>query len=175
MNKDLSVNPGDDFFYYCNGTWLKNATIPEGKKIYGGLYIPSNLAKDRKAAFLEEDPVLSRVMAFANDPDAREKNRAYIEKLLGLVPEPDDATIEDYVRLIGKFFRMGVDDMIDLFPYSTEGIIVPYLLPAVFAGIPSIDEPYEPEPGGPRTKRFVELICEGSGIDASLPILSKEK
>ena len=26
--KDLSVNPGDSFFDYSNGTWLKNHPIP---------------------------------------------------------------------------------------------------------------------------------------------------
>ena len=26
--KDLSVDPGDSFFDYCNGTWLKNHPIP---------------------------------------------------------------------------------------------------------------------------------------------------
>ena len=25
---DTSVNPGDDFFMYCNGTWWKNTTVP---------------------------------------------------------------------------------------------------------------------------------------------------
>ena len=28
-NKDLSIRPGDDFYQYCNGTWLNNTPIPE--------------------------------------------------------------------------------------------------------------------------------------------------
>jgi predicted metalloendopeptidase len=28
---DTSINPGDDFFGYANGAWLKAAVIPSGK------------------------------------------------------------------------------------------------------------------------------------------------
>lgn len=34
-NMDLSVKPGDDFFQYAGGTWLKNTTIPDDKTSYG--------------------------------------------------------------------------------------------------------------------------------------------
>jgi len=32
---DLSVNPGDDFFSYVNGTWVKNTEIPADLSRYG--------------------------------------------------------------------------------------------------------------------------------------------
>ena len=34
-NMDLSIKPGDDFFQYANGTWLKNHPIPDDKIMYG--------------------------------------------------------------------------------------------------------------------------------------------
>jgi putative endopeptidase len=34
-NMDLNVKPGDDFFLYANGTWLKNHPIPDDKIAYG--------------------------------------------------------------------------------------------------------------------------------------------
>lgn len=34
-NMDLSVKPGDDFFQYAGGTWLKNTPIPDDKTSYG--------------------------------------------------------------------------------------------------------------------------------------------
>ncbi len=34
-NMDLSVNPGDNFFYYANGTWLKNNPIPATETRWG--------------------------------------------------------------------------------------------------------------------------------------------
>jgi putative endopeptidase len=34
-NMDTSVNPGDDFTSYVNGTWMKNTEIPSYKSSYG--------------------------------------------------------------------------------------------------------------------------------------------
>jgi len=34
-NMDKTVHPGDDFFAYVNGTWLKNTDIPADKASYG--------------------------------------------------------------------------------------------------------------------------------------------
>ncbi|MGI4805884.1 MAG: hypothetical protein ACRYFL_14045, partial [Janthinobacterium lividum] len=34
-NMDLSVKPGDNFFEYANGTWLKNNTIPAKETSWG--------------------------------------------------------------------------------------------------------------------------------------------
>ena len=34
-NMDLSVNPGDNFFFYANGTWLKNNPIPATETRWG--------------------------------------------------------------------------------------------------------------------------------------------
>ena len=36
-NKDLSVDPGDSLFDYCNGAWLRTQPIPEAAAV-GGLY-----------------------------------------------------------------------------------------------------------------------------------------
>ena len=36
---DKSVVPGDDFFAYANGTWVKNTPIPEDRSNIGGFYI----------------------------------------------------------------------------------------------------------------------------------------
>ncbi|MDD2195629.1 MAG: M13 family metallopeptidase [Bacteroidales bacterium] len=38
-NMDLSVNPGEDFYSYANGTWIKNTIIPEDKSRYGSFDI----------------------------------------------------------------------------------------------------------------------------------------
>lgn len=34
-NMDLSIKPGDDFFHYANGNWIKNNPIPPDKTRYG--------------------------------------------------------------------------------------------------------------------------------------------
>src|ERR1700759_2321202 len=34
-NMDTTVHPGDDFFQYANGMWLKNNPIPKSKTRWG--------------------------------------------------------------------------------------------------------------------------------------------
>lgn len=162
--KDRSVAPGENFFLYCNGSWLKTAVIPEGKKIYGGIYIPMNQVRDRKAQFLETDPVLSRIMAMGKEADAREKNKAYIEKLKGSVPKPENATLEDYYRLIGKLYREGLEDLITIWANITDdGRISPDII-TMFLDDIAPDEGPAPEPGIPKTKQFLDLLCSGLRI-----------
>lgn len=45
-NMDTSVKPGDDFYAYTNGTWLKNTSIPEDKSSYGGFAILHDEAQE---------------------------------------------------------------------------------------------------------------------------------
>ena len=39
-NMDITVNPGDDFYSYANGNWVKQTAIPEDKSRYGSFDIP---------------------------------------------------------------------------------------------------------------------------------------
>jgi len=32
---DFSINPADNFYYFCNGNWLKNQTIPKKYTSWG--------------------------------------------------------------------------------------------------------------------------------------------
>ena len=48
---DLSVKPGDNFFYYANGTWIKNTPIPPDRSSYGAGSILVELT-DRRVADL---------------------------------------------------------------------------------------------------------------------------
>ena len=50
---DSSVKPGDNFFNYVNGTWVKNAVIPDDQSGWGTFYIIyennlKNLKESRK-------------------------------------------------------------------------------------------------------------------------------
>lgn len=51
---DTTVQPGDNFFMYANGTWIKNAKIPDDQSGWGSFYTlyDENLAKLR--TILEE-------------------------------------------------------------------------------------------------------------------------
>ncbi len=52
-NMDTSVKPGDDFFRYVNGTWLKNTEIPADKSNYGSFNVLGDLSNDRVKAIIE--------------------------------------------------------------------------------------------------------------------------
>jgi putative endopeptidase len=50
---DTSVAPGDDFFAYANGAWLRGTVIPEGKERWGARNEINELARRQIAALLD--------------------------------------------------------------------------------------------------------------------------
>jgi len=53
-NMDISIKPGDDFFEYVNGTWLKNTEIPSDKRRYGSFDVLRDNAQTDVRAIIEE-------------------------------------------------------------------------------------------------------------------------
>ncbi len=53
-NMDPSVKPGDNFFLYCNGDWIKRTTIPPDRGSVGIFSVLDNLSNKRTAALIEE-------------------------------------------------------------------------------------------------------------------------
>jgi len=53
-NMDTSVKPGDNFFKYVNGTWLKNTEIPADKSSYGSFTELRDLSDERVKVIIEE-------------------------------------------------------------------------------------------------------------------------
>ena len=51
---DKSVAPGDDFFRYANGTWLKTTAIPPDRSSYGTGAMLVELTTQRVADLLNE-------------------------------------------------------------------------------------------------------------------------
>jgi predicted metalloendopeptidase len=51
---DRSVKPGDDFFEYANGTWVKQTEIPADRSTYGGSAILIELTDRRVADLIQE-------------------------------------------------------------------------------------------------------------------------
>jgi putative endopeptidase len=50
---DTSVTPGDDFFRYADGTWLKNTEIPADRASYGVFDVLAEQAEQRTKGLLE--------------------------------------------------------------------------------------------------------------------------
>src|SRR5437868_12197595 len=59
---DRSVAPGDDFFEYANGAWIKNNQIPNDKSRYGMFNVLDDLSRERTRTIIDEQ---------SKDPDSR--------------------------------------------------------------------------------------------------------
>jgi len=53
-NMDSSVKPGDDFFEYCNGSWLKKTDIPPDRGGVSAFAVLTDLSNKRTADLIEE-------------------------------------------------------------------------------------------------------------------------
>ena len=52
---DRSVAPGDDFFDYAGGTWIRNTAIPSDKGSYGAFDTLADLSRERTRGILEAE------------------------------------------------------------------------------------------------------------------------
>ena len=84
---DTSVRPGDDFFAYANGEWLKATTIPAGKERWGARDEINDLTRQRIAKLLDDARSAKPGSLARKVADFRE---AYVNELtieaLGLAP-----------------------------------------------------------------------------------------
>lgn len=84
VNVDTTLRPGDDFFSYANGGWLKNNPIPDDETSWGIAYLVQNELYDRLKHINEEavkknaksgtDQQIGDFWAAAMDSAAIEKN-----------------------------------------------------------------------------------------------------
>ncbi len=61
-NMDLSINPGDDFFRYANGNWLKNNPVPADKVRYGAFDELTDLNQNQIRTLIEESANMNAVV-----------------------------------------------------------------------------------------------------------------
>ncbi|HLN19842.1 MAG TPA: M13 family metallopeptidase [Bacteroidales bacterium] len=78
-NMDTSINPGDDFFMYVNGNWVKNNPIPSDKNSWS---------------------------AFA---EISERNRTDIKSIIENAASQKDAAEGSISMQIGSFYNAGMD------------------------------------------------------------------
>ncbi|HRX66907.1 MAG TPA: M13 family metallopeptidase [Tenuifilaceae bacterium] len=78
-NMDITVNPGDDFYSYANGNWVKQTAIPEDKSRYGSFDI------------------------------LQEENNNLIKSILEKAASTTDAPQGSNWQKVGDFFAAGMD------------------------------------------------------------------
>jgi putative endopeptidase len=75
---DRSVDPGDDFFGYADGNWVKTTPIPSDKASFGAFDVLQDLSQQRTRGILEEagkdpDSKIGKAYAAYLDTDTIEK------------------------------------------------------------------------------------------------------
>lgn len=97
QNMDMSVKPGDDFYQYANGNWLKQHAIPASKTSWGSFNELRDKSLDAMKSLLEEaskTPTKGRLYQMVGDFYVSGMDTATIEKR-GFDPiKPDLARIE---------------------------------------------------------------------------------
>ena len=105
-SKDLSVKPGDNFFDYCNGTWLKQTAIPASSAV-GGLYDQEPAMKERVKQLKASVPDIRRFYelmdAASGNPEA---SKAYLDAQKARYPQPK--TKEEAFEIMGRMMADGV-------------------------------------------------------------------
>jgi len=124
-NMDTSVDPGENFYEYVNGTWLKNTPIPADRSRYSAFNVLGDRSEERVKAIIES-------AASKPNPSADEKrigdyynaymNQDRIEEL-GLTPLEDEmariqsADSHNDIAMLMADPSLGLDSPVSPFVY----------------------------------------------------------
>jgi putative endopeptidase len=116
---DTSVVPGDDFFAYANGAWLKATAMPAGNERWGNRDELNEQARIRVAALLDAAgsapagtaarKVADFRTAYRNDAAIEAKGLAPLKPLLASIDHLSNKAA--LTRLLGRSVRADVDPM----------------------------------------------------------------
>jgi predicted metalloendopeptidase len=114
---DASIKPGDDFFAYANGAWLKANALPAGKQRWGARDELEALARGRIAELLDAASnapsgsaarkVADFRAAYMNEAAIEARGLASLKRLLDRVDKVSDKA--QLTRLLGRGMRADVD------------------------------------------------------------------
>jgi predicted metalloendopeptidase len=118
---DKTVRPGDDFYAYADGTWMKNTEIPADRSSIGGFYI-ADQATEKRLLDLLADISKSGAAPDSNEGRIRDFYNAYLNTKRidadGMAPLKPDleriAAIKDGTELsreLGAQVRADVDPL----------------------------------------------------------------
>ena len=116
---DESIRPGDDFFGYANGTWLKATEIPSGRDRWTARNEIEEIARQRVARLLDEArtappgstarKVADYRAAYLNEAAIEAKGLARANPLLDSIDRIADK--RSLTRVLGALLRADVDPL----------------------------------------------------------------
>ena len=123
-NMDTTVNPGDNFTAYVNGTWMKNTEIPADKSSYGVGYMVHEASEDNVKKIIE---------AAAAGTNAAGSDEQKVGDLYGSFMNMDKRNEIGMIPLQAEFSKIdeiaSYDDLATYFGYANKyGYSVPISL-----------------------------------------------
>jgi putative endopeptidase len=116
---DIGIKPGDDFYAYANGEWLKDTQIPAGKARWSDRDFYEEKTKRQIASLIVaaaalpsgsyQRKVADFYAAYLNTPLIEEKGLAPIKPLLKRIDDVHDKAA--LTRLLGSELRADVDPL----------------------------------------------------------------
>lgn len=140
---DKAVKPGDDFFAFANGSWVKNTEIPADRSSIGGFYIASE-ATDKQLGELMGDIAKSDAAADSDEGRIRNLYNSYLDTakidVAGAGAAKADlerfAAISDVAglsRVLGEQTRADVDPL-NATNFQTENLFGLFVTQALAGG-----------------------------------------
>jgi putative endopeptidase len=127
---DPDIKPGDDFFAYANGSWLKSTAIPAGKQRWGARDEINELTHQRVAKLLDDASVAppgsnARKLAdfraaYVNELSIETMGLAPLKPLLDAIDRVHDKSA--LTRLLGVDLRADVDPL-NYGVYNSAGLL----------------------------------------------------
>ena len=119
---DLTVNPGENFYKYANGNWIKNNQIPDDRSSYGSFDIVGKETDKNVRTLLEE---LAKNTSAEKGSVAQKIRDFYVtgmdsvkieeQGIAPLKPELDlienIKTMEDFQDVVARFHTFGLDPL----------------------------------------------------------------
>ena len=178
-NKDLSVNPGDSFYDYCNGSWLKQNPIPDDfTKNLGGIYATKGAMEERVQELTKSVPDISRFYTLMDHMhDYSKESNDYIIAQMAKYKKP--TTKEEAYRTLGKMFMDGID-VVNLSLVWDKDKLKAVILPGSSRNTQQYIEQLQSQErrslsanraGGGETA--IALVAEGMGIDPAMLQMSE--
>lgn len=162
---DTTVRPGDDFFRYAMGQWIKNNPIPESENSWG-IWKLVNEETLSRLRIINEEAAASRAAKGSNEQKIGDWWHTGMDTLLidslgtkPLQPEMDlinsIKNVEDVVNVTASLQAIGVSPLCSLFPYQDEMNSEKVLMHLYQGGIGLPDRDYYFDTDG-RTKNIRE-------------------
>ncbi len=143
---DKSVAPGDNFYYYANGTWARTTAIPADKSNYGMFSVLDDLSRQRTHDILEEaknDPaskIGNAYSSFLDEATVEAKGLAPIQPWLTRIKGLSSKA--GYAALVAEGDRAGIGGPVAAFVGQDDKNPEQYALTMVQAGLGMPDRDY---------------------------------